>query len=260
MPCEGSLVVAGASTLVAVLGALAVDARAADRAGADAGPVCVVAAPGAYVGDLLAELKALGFAWRRVSPAGIASMRSAPAVAFVVGAGDRPSAHARRACVALRAHPLLHDVPIVVIMPAGRVPIADPVLSAHELVVRPLRAGELLSRIGRASASAPARASLDPSLRAGALRLDPRSRSVWIGERLVAFSAREFELLDYLARHPLRVHSRAQLLRAVWNGDGEVGTRAVDVQVRRVRAKLGDECGHCIRTVRRVGYAFTAPS
>jgi DNA-binding response OmpR family regulator len=233
---------------------------AADGVSAAASLVCVIAYPGAYVGDLLAELEALGLAWRHMSVAAMTSTAVAPTVAFVVASGDRPTAYARRACVALRASPLLRDVPIVVVMPAGRIPIADPVLNAHELIVRPLRAGELLSRIDRASASAPTRASLDLTLRAGALRLDPCSRSVWIGERLVSFSAREFELLSYLARHPARVHSRAHLLRVVWNGDAGVGTRAVDVQVRRVRAKLGDELSGCIRTVRRVGYAFTTPS
>ena len=144
-------------------------------------------------------------------------------------------------------------------MPVGRIPVADVALGAHELIVRPLRPGELESRIDRAVAASP-RAAPDLSLRAGVLQLDPGSRTVRIDGTPVAFSARQFELLVYLMRHPSRVHSRAQLLRVVWSSDAGVGTRAVDVQVRRVRAKLGDELSGCIRTVRRVGYAFTLPS
>jgi DNA-binding winged helix-turn-helix (wHTH) protein len=229
---------------------------AADIVGAHAAVVWVIAEQGEYVCDLLAEIEALGFAATRASVTTISSLPSVPAFALVVGSGPCASAHARRACGALRAVPLLRHVPIVVVMPADRIPISDPALAVHELILRPLRAGELLSRIDRASASAPTRTSLDLSLRAGALRLDPCSRGVWIREAPVPFSAREFELLHYLARNPARVHSRAQLLRAVWDGEGGVGKRAVDVLVRRVRSKLGSDLDRCIRTVRNVGYAF----
>jgi DNA-binding response OmpR family regulator len=219
----------------------------------------VIAEPEVDVGDLLAGLDVLGFAARRSRTAAISALPGRPSLALVVGAGDDAGADARRACLALRGDPLLAHVPIVVVVSAGRIPVADPALNAHELLVRPLRPGELLSRIDRASAAATPRTARDGELGAGALRLDPCSRSAWIDGRRVSFSAREFGLLAYLVRHPVRVHSRAHLLRVVWHGEAGVGTRAVDVQVRRVRAKLGDELRGCIRTVRRVGYAFTLP-
>ena len=232
---------------------------ASDGACAGLRQAWVVADGDAHVRDLLTELEVLGFATRRVSIATIATPPGVPAVALVVGSGTEAGAYARRACSALRVQEPLRHVPIVVVMPVGRIPIADVALGAHELVVRPLRPGELESRIDRALAASP-RAAPDLSLRAGVLQLDPGSRTVRIDGTPVAFSARQFELLVYLMRHPARVHSRAQLLRVVWRGDAGVGTRAVDVQVRRVRAKLGDELGGCIRTVRRVGYSFTLPS
>jgi len=223
----------------------------------DAGKmVCVVAEPGESVADVLVELTALGFTPQRVRPATIGSMLSVPAVALVVGSGTQATAQVRRAFAALRSQSRLAGVPIVVVLPAGRIPIADRALHGHELIVRPLQPGELRSRIDRARAGAPARAPLDLSVRAGALRLEPCTRSVWIDDGRASFSVREFELLFYLARHPLRVHSRLHLLRAVWRDEAGVGMRVVDVQVRRVRAKLGDDLGRCIRTVRNVGYAF----
>jgi DNA-binding response OmpR family regulator len=68
---------------------------------------------------------------------------------------------------------------------------------------------------------------------------------------------KEFELLKFLAQHPGRVYTRAQLLQEVWGYDYFGGTRTVDVHVRRLRAKLGPEHEHLIGTVRNVGYRLT---
>ena len=67
---------------------------------------------------------------------------------------------------------------------------------------------------------------------------------------------KEFELLKFLAQHPGRVFTRAQLLQEVWGYDYYGGTRTVDVHVRRLRAKLGPEHETLIGTVRNVGYRF----
>ncbi|WP_018636787.1 winged helix-turn-helix domain-containing protein [Parafrankia elaeagni] len=70
----------------------------------------------------------------------------------------------------------------------------------------------------------------------------------------------EFEVLDYLVRHPGRVHSREQLLREVWGQDpGSMGAsapRTVDVMITRLRRKLGRQHRDSIETVRRVGYRY----
>ena len=70
---------------------------------------------------------------------------------------------------------------------------------------------------------------------------------------------KEFELIKYLAQHPGRVFTRAQLLQEVWGYDYFGGTRTVDVHVRRLRAKLGVEHEALIGTVRNVGYRFVMP-
>ena len=67
---------------------------------------------------------------------------------------------------------------------------------------------------------------------------------------------KEFELLKFLAQHPGRVFTRAQLLQEVWGYVYFGGTRTVDVHVRRLRAKLGPEHDALIGTVRNVGYRF----
>jgi DNA-binding response OmpR family regulator len=64
----------------------------------------------------------------------------------------------------------------------------------------------------------------------------------------------EYELLKYLASHPGKVFTRETLLNRVWGYEYYGGARTVDVHVRRLRAKLGEEHAHLIQTVRSVGY------
>ncbi len=66
----------------------------------------------------------------------------------------------------------------------------------------------------------------------------------------------EYELLKFLASHPGRVFTRETLLSRVWGYDYYGGARTVDVHIRRLRAKLGEEHAHLISTVRSVGYRF----
>jgi DNA-binding response OmpR family regulator len=92
-------------------------------------------------------------------------------------------------------------------------------------------------------------------------------RGLWIDRDLRAAAADgqqldltylEFELLTYLASHPLRVHTRPSLLREVWGyeADSVTGGRTVDVHVTRLRRKLGPDHRTTIETVRRVGYRY----
>jgi len=66
----------------------------------------------------------------------------------------------------------------------------------------------------------------------------------------------EYELLKFLAGHPGKVFTRETLLSRVWGYEYYGGARTVDVHVRRLRAKLGEEHAHLIQTVRSVGYRF----
>jgi DNA-binding response OmpR family regulator len=96
-------------------------------------------------------------------------------------------------------------------------------------------------------------------VRAGDLVIDPQTYSSKIKGRPLDLTYKEFELLRFLAQHPGRVFTRDQLLREVWGYDYFGGTRTVDVHVRRLRAKLGNEHEALIGTVRQVGYKFVSP-
>lgn len=90
----------------------------------------------------------------------------------------------------------------------------------------------------------------------GDLSIDEASYTVKLRSEVVDLTFKEFELLRFLAQHPGRVFSRAQLLQEVWGFDYYGGTRTVDVHVRRLRAKLGSEYENLIGTIRNVGYRF----
>jgi DNA-binding response OmpR family regulator len=90
-------------------------------------------------------------------------------------------------------------------------------------------------------------------LRAGTVTLDPHARSAAAGDRPVALTATEFDLLQFLMSRPGRVFTREQLLEAAWEPGASAGNRTVDVHIAQLRAKLGDASP--IRTVRGVGYA-----
>jgi DNA-binding response OmpR family regulator len=96
-------------------------------------------------------------------------------------------------------------------------------------------------------------------VKAGDLTIDEGTYTCRLRGRVLDLTFKEFELLKYLAQHPGRVFTRAQLLQEVWGYDYYGGTRTVDVHVRRLRAKLGAEHESHIGTVRNVGYRFVVP-
>ena len=93
-------------------------------------------------------------------------------------------------------------------------------------------------------------------IRAGDVTVDEHAYTAKLNGKALDLTFKEFELLKFLAQHPGRVFSRAQLLQEVWGYDYYGGTRTVDVHVRRLRAKLGPEHEAMIGTVRNVGYKF----
>ena len=89
------------------------------------------------------------------------------------------------------------------------------------------------------------------TLKAGGLTVDLAAHRAFLEGREVPLSARELSLLATFLRHPGQVLSRGQLLRLVWDIDFDPGSNVVDVYVRRLRAKLGQDV---IQTVRGEGY------
>ena len=99
----------------------------------------------------------------------------------------------------------------------------------------------------------PAATGLDNDLdSADRIVVDRAHRYAAAGGHVLDLTYREFELLAFLVEHPGRAFSREHLLRTVWD-HAEVGSRTVDVHVRRLRVKL-DSQAHRLTTIRNVGY------
>jgi DNA-binding response OmpR family regulator len=132
-------------------------------------------------------------------------------------------------------------------------------IGANDYVVKPFAFDELVARI-RAHLRRPGQAEA-AVLEAGDIKLDLRTRAVVRAGKEVRLTAREFELLAYLLRHPNQVLSRSQILNAVWGYDYDPGTNVLEVYVGYLRRKLGSDDGPVpIETVRSAGYRLVAKS
>jgi DNA-binding response OmpR family regulator len=90
----------------------------------------------------------------------------------------------------------------------------------------------------------------------GPLVLNLETYQASVASKPLSLTFMEYELLKFLATHPGKVFTRETLLSRVWGYEYYGGARTVDVHVRRLRAKLGEEHANLISTVRSVGYRF----
>ena len=209
--------------------------------------------------DLAGVLDRAGYAWRPVGVPDQAT-RHEPDDGWagaIVCADSRPDdAFALCRSVRKRDVPL---APLLLLVDPAR--LADLELREDlfdDFLVCPLRAEELEARLkhlfwrtGR---------GLRPELvEHGPLVLNLETYQASISGRPLDLTYMEYELLRFLATHPGRVFTRETLLSRVWGYEYYGGARTVDVHVRRLRAKLGEEHANLISTVRSVGYRFGQP-
>jgi len=162
-------------------------------------------------------------------------------------------------CQRLRA---ADDVPIIML--TARDAVTDKVegleAGADDYMTKPFEFAELLARINAAlRRRARARDGGAEVLRVGDLVVKPASREVIRGNREITLTAREFELLEYLARHAGQVVNKETLFEKVWGYDFDVESDAIKVYVSYLRKKLNAEGEpDLIHAIRGVGYVLKA--
>ncbi len=192
----------------------------------------------------------------RVAPAEGSALIDAPPADAVLVDARRELVQAKSLSRLLRTTGL--DCPLIVIVTEGGLAALSAEWGVDDLLLQSAGPAEVEARlrlaIGRIAVGETD--EVPGEIRAGDLTIDEATYTARLRGRVLDLTFKEFELLKYLAQHPGRVFTRAQLLQEVWGYDYFGGTRTVDVHVRRLRAKLGAEYESLIGTVRNVGYRF----
>ncbi len=155
------------------------------------------------------------------------------------------------------------DVPIIILSATGTEHLKVTALDggANDYVTKPFSMAELEARIRVAlrtrspDVDNPGETEFD----VGEIHLDLVHHEASRAGRSIALTAKEFELLSFLARHAGRTCTHQMILRTVWDPGYSMEARYVHAYVHRLRHKLDDENGELVRSVPGVGYVLTTP-
>lgn len=199
---------------------------------------------------VLPALELLGHRVRTI-PAQPAELVTAPDADVVVVDGRSDLVGAKSLCTLIRTTGL--RAPLLLVVTEGGMSAVNGEWRIDDVLLASAGPAEIDARIRlaltRGKEEEPVR------VQASGITIDEQSYSAKLHGRPLDLTFKEFQLLHFLATHPSRVFTREQLLSEVWGYDYYGGTRTVDVHVRRLRAKLGDQ-EQIIGTVRNVGYRF----
>jgi len=129
-------------------------------------------------------------------------------------------------------------------------------VGADDYLTKPFSTKELIARIKAILRRYEKPSPPTVALKFKYLEIDTERHEVKANGKLAELTAKEFQLLFYLASNPGHVYSREQLLDTVWGIEVAIETRTVDVHMRRLREKLGKAGDHLL-TLRGVGYKFS---
>ncbi len=124
---------------------------------------------------------------------------------------------------------------------------------ADDYIIKPIRPRLLISKIESILRRNSSNLGEDIELDTGHFILDRGSHQIVQNGESIELPRKEFELLNLLISRPGYVFTREQIMDTVWGNETVVGDRTIDVHIRKLREKIGDDC---IRTVKGVGYKF----
>jgi DNA-binding response OmpR family regulator len=203
--------------------------------------------------DLVRVLDLAGIAWQAVADE--AAARSGLWSGAVVSVDEQPESGFALARTLRRGELLI--APLLLLVRGSQLADLD---GRHEVFddfcVVPAHPAELEARVRHMLASDSGLALPPEVVQYDVLELNLETYQAAIDGRPLDLTYMEYELLKFLASNPGRVFTREVLLSRVWGYEYYGGARTVDVHIRRLRAKLGEEHAGLIQTVRSVGYKF----
>ena len=143
-------------------------------------------------------------------------------------------------------------MPIMIVAATEHLALIESSATGAEFVIAPVDPVEFRIRVKRLVRVG----QVDELLTFKDLELNPLNYQATLAGAPMDLTFMEYELLRFLVENPVRVWSREQLLSKVWGYEYYGGARTVDVHIRRLRAKLGEERASWITTVRSVGYRW----
>ena len=143
-------------------------------------------------------------------------------------------------------------LPIILVLSVNQLALIESTGGISDFIMSPVDPLELRLRVQRLIREE----SSDHLVVFKDLELNTLNYQATLGGNPIDLTFMEYELLRFLVENPIRVWSREQLLSKVWGYEYYGGARTVDVHIRRLRSKLGEERASWITTVRSVGYRF----
>jgi two-component system, OmpR family, alkaline phosphatase synthesis response regulator PhoP len=159
-------------------------------------------------------------------------------------------------CRQLRDIPELHSTYVVFLTARSEEysEVAAFDMGADDYITKPIKPRALMSRISALFRRENKKKPGSSQINLGNLVIDRTSYTVRLKNKEITLPKKEFELLYFLAQNPNKVFSREDLLQNIWGSDVYVLARTVDVHIRKVREKIGEDY---ITTVKGVGYKFS---
>ncbi len=145
----------------------------------------------------------------------------------------------------------IHDIPVLLILRVNTIHELDEEWFFDDFILYPFRKGEVKARLKRL-----VNVTVDEydEISIGNLIVNVKEYAVYLSGEKIDLTYKEFELLRLFLQNRGVVFSRKDVLSRIWGMEYIGGTRTVDVHIRRLRSKLGDEFNSIIETVRNVGY------
>lgn len=160
-------------------------------------------------------------------------------------------------CMQLRQMPEFNSTVITFLSARGEdySQIAGFEAGADDYITKPIRPRVFLSKVKALLKRSIAERTEDLVLESNGVKVDPERVMVYVNEQEIQLPKKEFELLALLISKPGKVFKREEIYTHVWGTELFVGERTIDVHIRKLREKIGEER---IKTIKGVGYKFDA--